>query len=404
MLMKASGQRVQTGAMGFSHVIFIILLMIISGTSPFSTPVVAHAANQSSIGQDGDIVVVGERNGPRLWRILNDDAEVFVLVGVSFLPDDLKWNDRVLVQILDETKEVLVSPDADVGAGNRARLLGTMIRTLIFNRSRIMMPKGTSLDDKVGPELASQFRLARARVDARLANKKERDKQKSDQPAAQDEAADDAEPLVSEVDAKAIEKRLEKLEPGRMHPFFQGQNLMSDAIESAGLGSFDRLEKQIKKRARKSAMRPKPKIRPVTTFDVAFRDVKTIVKSVKDFSRETNQACLRSAIDFANDGLIEEAQRARAWARGDVAFLRESADAPESSPCAEALSKELGSLKTLGDQSLTDFDSVDIWVSALRDVMQSPGVRVALIPVDDWLRPDGALERLRAEGFVIVGP
>ncbi|MEO1425912.1 MAG: hypothetical protein AAFU58_03880, partial [Pseudomonadota bacterium] len=62
------------------------------------------------------------------------------------------------------------------------------------------------------------------------------------------------------------------------------------------------------------------------------------------------------------------------------------------------------SLKTLGDQSLTDFDSVDIWVSALRDVMQSPGVRVALIPVDDWLRPDGALERLRAEGFVIVGP
>ncbi|MEO1150755.1 MAG: TraB/GumN family protein [Pseudomonadota bacterium] len=364
------------------------------------------AAGATTLPQDGDIVVVGERNGPRLWRLIDGEAEIFVLVGTDFIPEDLEWNDSQIVQIMEETREVLVTPDADVGAGNRARLIGAMIRTLIFNRRRIMMAKGVTLEDRVGPELASAFRLARARVDARLAANSAREKEEAKSDASDDDPdKDDNEtPLITEAEESAIEKRLADLEPERLHPFFQAQQLMADSVESANLDDFDRIEKRVKKLARKTEARPKPKVRPVATFDLAFQDVKQVLRSVKDFSRETDQACIRRAIDFAEQGLFEEAHKARAWAQGDVAFLRAHTGDARLNPCAVAVSKELGTLKTLGNAALADFDGVGQWVEALTMVMETPGVRIALIGSDDWLRPDGALARLRAAGYEVIGP
>ena len=349
----------------------------------------------------GDIVVVGARTGPRLWRVTKDDAEVFILVGVDYIPDDLEWDDRQIKQVLEEAQEVLVMPTADVGAGNQARLLGAMIRTLVFNRGRIMMPKGTNIEDKIGPELASQFRIARARVDARLENAKQKRKSRDEN---QNEPQTQNENGVDEVDNEALEKQLASLKPERMHPFFQGQNLMSDAIDSANLKRFGAIESQIKKLARKTEARPKPKVRPITEFDIAFSDVKLILKSVRKFSDETNRLCMSEAIAFANEDLLMEASLAQAWAHGDAQYLRAHANEPALGECAKALSKEFGSLKTIGGISITDFDGVGIWIEALTQVMETPGVRLAVVSSNTWLREGGAMDRLLASGFSVTGP
>ena len=388
-------------------VLNVLLALVLIAGSPAVTMPAPALAQTSSIDpsrQEGDdIVVIGARSGPRLWRVTREDSEVFVLVGVSYIPDDLEWNDTSVARILEETSEVLVMPTADVGAGNRARLIGTMLRTLIFNRSRIMMPKDTTLADKVGADLAGQFSLAKAKVAARKQRSMERGENDKDQQAPESDGLDRGEPL-DDADASAIEKQLAELEPERLHPFFQAQGLMSDAIDSADLKGFNAIERQVKKLARRTEKRPRPDIRPIAEFDVAFRDVKTIIKAVKDFSEATNRACISEAITFANDDLYKEVLLSEAWAHGDAGYLRANANEPALSPCGEALSEELGSLKTLGNKSLAEFDGVGIWVDALTDAMREPGTRLAIVSADTWLREGGAMDRLTELGYTIFGP
>jgi len=353
--------------------------------------------------QPGDeIIVLGERRGPRLLRVENalpaGLAEVFILLSVDTVPKDLDWDETQVAQVLEETDEVLILPDAEIGAGNRTRLIGTMLNTMLFNRDRIMMAKNTSLDDKVGAELAARFRRARARLEAIKAERKA-DRKNSDGEDDTGLAEDDLTP-----EETAVNKRLEKLEPGRMHPFFQAQSLIASAYDAGDLTDFERIEKRIAKLANKSPRKPNPKVRPIVEIDVRYKDIKTILKSVKSYSDETNRLCIENAIVFVEEELSDEVALANAWARGDFATLKAlAADDPSQSPCLKAVSAEIGGLKTLGGQSLDDYDWPSLWLDELIAALGRPGVRLAIVPAATWLREDGIRERLASSGYDILG-
>ena len=344
-----------------------------------------------------EIVVVGRRTGPRLWRVTKPDAsgEIFILVSVETVPEDLEWESSGIALLLEDAQEVLLSPSAAFGAGNRARMAGAVIRTLIFNPGRIRMKRGETLADKVGPDLAAQFDRARARVDARARLRKDRKKEtrEKDDPDAAFEGLDEA-------SQERIEKRLQDLKPERLHPFLQAGTLQGDALESAGLEYFETIEKDVAKLARKA----KVKSRPISEIDVAFRDIKQALKSIQNFSENTNRLCIVDAIDFAENQLEIEAARADAWARGNVAYLRQTARPERLSPCGKALSDELQGLKTFGGAKLEDVDTVALWTDEIDRLLSEDGIRLAIIPDNVWLRPDGAMDRLRQNGAIVRSP
>lgn len=360
----------------------------------------SSASAQSSIPHQDEIVVSGERTGPRLWRAVKDDSEIFVLVSVGLIPDDLEWNDNQVRQVLEEADRLYLTPDTKV---NTTRLIGTLIRTVLFNRGRIMMKKGTTLADKVNPALAAKFEEVSVDVKTRLATyklqeKAEGKKKKKNEDDALDEEEDT--PQLSAKDQERLEKQLAKFKPERFHPYLQAGNLRSDAIRSEGLVTFDRIESRIKKMAKKA----KVKSKPIITIDFAHADIKKVLKSMKDFSEETNTACMHSALDYINDDLPTRINLGEAWARGDVTYLQSTITEDEPSPCELAVSDELGGLKSFDGTALADIDLTDQWLEEFTKVLEEPGVRMAIIPAQTWLRSDGILKRLEAEGVTIYGP
>ena len=340
--------------------------------------------------QQDEIVVVGERTGPRLWRVQKDDAELYVLVSVPYLPADLEWDATAIEYLLDDADHVFLSATGSLGAANAPRAIGAFVRTMTVNRGRVYMNKNTTLADKVGAELAADFNRARARVDARLAKRKERD-----------EATGNSDGTLETVEVSAIEERLAKIKPERTHPYFQSQELSSKAVKSAGLESFGG---GVEDRIRKLAKKRKVKAQPVFEIDFQFSDLKLFLQSVKDFSADTNKTCGRGALNFAENELADAHLAAQAWARGDVDALREVIKPEGVSDCIRAVSRELGGLRSFEGASFDEVDFVGRWVEAVDQAMAKPGVRLAIVYTDSWLREDGIMARLGAAGYQIRQP
>ncbi|MGF1543296.1 MAG: TraB/GumN family protein [Parvularculaceae bacterium] len=356
-----------------------------------STDAIAQRAEPTD-----EIVVVGERAGPRFWRVKDEDSEVFVLVSVDYVPEDFDWSERQTAFVLEEADLLIAPPRTKAGAGDRARFLLTAVNTLIFNRGRIVMPKGTTLGDKIGEGLAAQYDAAYATAKARGAARKDRRKaaRKLDEPPALEEFEDPNE--------KAIAEQLAKIDDSRLHPVFQGGRLIEAAIDGAGLAYFsDEVSDRIEKLARKADV----EIQPIAAFDIQFSDVTNFLKSVRNFSEETNVACVAAAIDFAENDLERAHNLARAWARGDAAYLRRVARPPEIDPCGLALSREIGGLATFGGATVESVDPVGAWLVAIEDALETPGVRLAVVPLDTWLGPDvGVKDRLATRGATVIEP
>lgn len=349
----------------------------------------ASGAQPSADEPVDEILVVGERTGPRLWRVHRGEAELFVLATVPFAPEDFDWNDRIVRLLLEEADLVLLPATGGLGAENGPRLVGAMLRTFIFNRGRIFMDKDETLADKVGPELARDFDAARARVDARLERVKAKRK------------ADEADGDFETVDASEIDAALADIEPGRAHPFIQAQELIGAAVESAELTGFeDAVVKRVETLSRKADARA----RPVFKIDLAFRDFKLVLKSMKDFSRETNVACVRAAVEFAEERLEPAYETAQAWARGDADALASAADEELVGPCLRAVSAELGGLKSFDGATLEEIDLSARWIEEIEPLLAKPGVRLALVSANAWLREGGIRDRLVEKGYTVDGP
>ncbi len=430
-IVKSCSSIAWPSAISISITIFIWLAAI----SP------SGATQYASADVGDEIVVQGERQGPRFWRVYrkaDTDAmapsentrkkdappELFVLPTVRFTPDEFEFYDDHITRILDESVEILTSPEAGLGGGNRARLIGTAINTLVFNRSRIYMPKGVTLADRVGADLAAEFDRERARQSL-LAEKKRaerRAKKKTDDPDDEDVSNDDNDDndnaSSKSADKKnkfseaALEKAVGDLDESRLHPFFQTQGLFSDSIDAAGLEGFQQTERYLKRLTKKTKSKPRAKMRPIITYDLAYKDLKTGLRSVKNFSDETNQLCIASAVEFSQETVLEQSAIAEAWATGNVQALKallldDASGAPredDTNACFEAVSAEVGELKTFNGQALSDIDTPTLWADELDKLLKESGVRIALVPAGVWLRKDGLREQLIALGYTVDGP
>ncbi|MEL7485941.1 MAG: TraB/GumN family protein [Pseudomonadota bacterium] len=350
-------------------------------------------ATAPAVAQTDEIVVVGERSGPRLWRVRNDGAELYVLATVDFVPEDFDWNDKVVGYLLEDADRLLLPPTGELSGANTPRVLGAFLRTMIFNRGRIFMKRGETLEDKIDPTLANEFAVARARVDARNASAKKRRKAR--------DAEQGADAPLNEPEKGLLEKELADFEPGRAHPFIQAQTLMSDAYGSANLEPFsEAITKRITKLAKKSGAKP----RRVFEVEFAFRDLKLFLKSMRDFSQATNEVCIEEAIVFAETELPTAYERARAWARGDVDYLQQTIEPKPASACELAVSNELGGLKSFDGARIDEVDFTQRWIDAIKPSLSTPGVRVALVPFDGWMREGGVKDRLIEAGYDVEGP
>ncbi|MGF1464076.1 MAG: TraB/GumN family protein [Maricaulaceae bacterium] len=347
--------------------------------------VAAPLAAQAPPDEIETIRVEGKRSGPRLWRIEQGDAEIYVFASLNLLPRDLDWDSRAPASILEDAIELIAPPKLNVGALDRPRMAFLFVRTWLFDRRKLNRPRGQSIGDVVGEALEARYLAAKASVDRALEQAKERRRADG---VVEDEGSED-DPLLDEDDA-----------PNR-RVVYVAQRLVREAVDSIDLASSD---DQVVNSLRRMARRADVEVTNLFEVGVEVSDAKIVFETIADYTPEEERACLEDAVVLVEsrlDGLIRQAD---AWARGDVEGLRANPLPVELERCGRQLASKAGALKSLGGQAFDDIDFAGLWVDTLTERLKTPGVRLAVIPTQDWLDTGGVLDRLRAQGITVQGP
>lgn len=300
------------------------------------------------------ITVVGERPGPRMWRLTNGDNTLWILGTLSPLPEGMTWRSQEAEQVIAEADEVLApgSARAEVGVGDTFKLMFLAPAAL----KAVKNPQGRKLQDVLPDDLYERWAVVRQKY-------------------------------------FGTDTKLE-----RYRPMFASQDLYWKATESAGLTRSDRVWDSIDAIA--NAHRVK-----ITGTSISYpldldkakskAGVSSLAKSDVD-----DVPCFRLTLDTLDSDIEIMRARAVAWANGDLGALRRIQTENLVPAC-----------KSTADAALSFQERPDVterlaatWVAAAQTALQRNKVTFSALPLSEVLNPSGYLSRLQSLGYVLHQP
>lgn len=289
------------------------------------------------------VVVLGEREGPRIWRVINGEHELIIFGTLSPLPKGVTWRSETIERLVADADAIIparLTISADIGFFKALSLLNTL-------RKERKNDKNVKLVDLVSPQEYARFSALRARYG-----------QGSD----------------------AWEK---------LRPLAAGAALASAAFEDIGVRNVDVTE-QVQKIAKKAK-------RPWKQVSIKFEgDLKAVLLEASANAGAAELECFRETLDRVEGDLPLLRQRANAWAAGDVERLRALGQPPERKACekvargspviSELLDRGLGTLREEVDRSFLSNRST-LWLQPIDTVLFGP-----------------LLQNYAEKGFQIEGP
>jgi uncharacterized protein YbaP (TraB family) len=291
-----------------------------------------------------EIVVTGEHEGPRLWKVHKGDHVLWILGTVTPLPKKMIWQSDAVAAVLQQSQEVVPAwPAFGIGANPF-----TALRVWIEWRSIQKIPDRMDLREVLPPELYARF----AALKARYAPK---------------------------------DSRLDELRPA-----FAAQRLLDEALDATGLTVHNEVQQTVLKLARKQGVKiHQDKLRVEHPVDV--------LKDVSKTPLKGEIACLEAVIGRLETDLGPMQARARAWALGDVDLLRKLNHPEDRTACIEAVSTS-NRVRDLIAQAQDD------WFLSVEDALARNRSTLAVQSMDRLLGENGSLARLRKEGYEVEGP
>ncbi len=132
----------------------------------------------------------------------------------------------------------------------------------------------------------------------------------------------------------------------------------------------------------------------VRVHTIATYPALDVVKEVSSLSQDGNLECLKDSLDDIDIMNAHAKLAAQAWAVGDVDGIKAHYSEPRALDC---LGQSV-SFTRLWQQS------VDDTVGAVDAALKRPGKTLILINMGEFLRKNGVLERLKAQGLQLEGP
>ncbi len=314
-----------------------------AGAQTSVPPAAAPTATQP-IDRLDEIDVVGERPGPRLWKVTRGGHVLWVLGTLNHVPRKMVWQPTEVESALDESQQVLphgTSFSADIGPFAEIRLY-------FQYRGAQKNPGHTHLKDWLPAPLYTRFEALKARFD----------------------------PNDSGIE--------------ELRPSFAALRIYQKAIEAAGLTEHDEIEKAVLKLASKRHV-------PVRRAQLVVEDPADALKEISALPPSVELSCLETTVTRLETDLPLMQERARAWAVGDVNRLRQLPFPDQREACISAMSNA-PRVKALIEQAAAR------WDSAAEAALANQSVSFAMRPIYDLLAPAGTLARFRAEGATVEGP
>lgn len=284
------------------------------------------------------VLVSGERPGPGLWQVHGERARLWILATVSPLPVGMTWRAGEVRQVLAAVDTVLLAKPLELSVPH-------VFWMLIAQRDLLLLPHGGRLRDVLPPDLYARFVSQRAQTG----------------------------------------EHGDKWE--RYRPIIAGGLLEDRALAAKGLS--DRLDVSL-------TVRRLARERHVAVMELSTPGAADMLKALQAVPAEAELACLSTLLQTVATGIPELAQRADAWASGDIDRL--SALPPSTvTACAAAL---IGEGAAIAPWQRTH----DAWLAALEARLQGGGATLAVIDLDLLPGPQGLLQDLRAAGYRVDAP
>jgi len=300
-----------------------------------------------------EVLVTGLRPGPGLWKVTRPgDASghvIWILGNYSPLPKKMQWRSHELESVLASSQELLAPVSVSASLGPLGGI--TLLPSLIGVRRN---PNGARLQEVVPPDLYLRWLPLKARY------------------------------LGNDGDVE------------EWRPIFAAQTLYLAALKQKGLVPYEGVWPEVEKLARKANVRiTRPEIElKVERARAAIKEFKTApLSDVECFSRTIQR--LESDLDLMRD-------RANAWAVGDLLRLRQLAPVERASACiGVVLQSSVVQERGYGDV----LERVKAaWVTAAEQSFDRNASTVAVLSMDEILKPDGYVARLREKGYAIEDP
>jgi len=313
-------------------------------------PVTHTAATQEATSNEPmeEVVVTGEHEGPRLWKVHKPgpmgDHVLWILGTVTPLPKKMIWQSDAVEAVLRQSQEVVPGWPA-FGIGSNPF---TLLRVWIQWRNIQKIPDRMNLQQVLPQELYARF----SALQRRYAPK---------------------------------DTRLNELRPG-----FAAERLLDEALDASGLTLHNEVQQTVLKLARKDGVKVhQDKLKVEHPVDV--------LKDVGKTPLEGEVACLEAVVGRLETDIGPMQARARAWALGDVDTLRKLIHPDDRTACIEAVSTS-ERVRELIARAQED------WFVAVESALARNRSTLTVQSMDRLLGDNGTLAMLRKRGYQIEGP
>ena len=300
-----------------------------------------------------EVLVTGRQPGPGLWKVSRpgdqDGHVLWVLGNHSPLPKKMVWRPTEVENVIRASQAVLAPPSVNPSIGPLGGI--TLLPSLVGARNN---PDGRRLQEVVPGDLYLRWLPLKARY---LGND------------------------------HGVE---------RWRPIFAANALYQAALEQHGLVPYEGVWPQVEKLARKARVR-------VVEPQVELK-VEKARSAIKQFKRMplADVECFARTLQRLETDLDLMRERANAWSVGDVARLAQLAPVERATACIGVL-LESSLVRERGYGDVID-RARSAWLAAAETALAHNVSTLAVISVDELLKPNGHFARLRQQGYLVEEP
>lgn len=314
-----------------------------------------NPTNDATQGSDAqpmeEVVVTGEHEGPRLWRVRKPggptgqgEHTLWILGTVTPLPKKMIWQSDAVEAVVAESQEVVPAwPAFGIGANPF-----TALRVWMQWHRMQKIPDRMELRQVLPAATYARF----AALKARYAPK---------------------------------DSRMEELRPA-----FAAERLLDAALDATGLTFHNEVQQTVLKLARKHGVK-------IHQDKLRVEDPVDVLKDVGKAPISGEVACLEAVMGRLETDLGPMQARARAWALGDVDELRRLVHPDDRTACIAAVSTS-DRVRELIARAQED------WFVSVEDALNRNRSTLAVQSMDRLLGDQGTLAILRKEGYEVEGP
>lgn len=328
----------------------VLALSARAQTETATAPAEAAAPQAQAAPAAPEILVVGSRPGPGLWKVSKGDHVLWVFGTYSPLPTKMEWRSQEVESILAQSQEFISPPFAAPDIG-RLRML-TLIPYMFGAND---LPDKKTLADVLPADLYARWK-----------------------------------PLKQKYFAKddGIE---------RERPFIVADKLYWAVLKEAGLDTGkevrDRINAIVKKN-RITVTRPEVKL--------AVDSPSKILREFKKTALDDND-CFAKTLDRLDNDIPSLRVRANAWAKGDLEAIQKLSFADREGACGMVILNSPAIKSQPGLQNV-DARMRDAWLDAAEKALSANKSTFAVLPMRRILDAQGYLVALQAKGYAVEQP